>query len=98
MGVKFGVLHLGKNTDSGFCENRVVRRIFDEREVRIEGCRGLCSELHVCYCSPGFINIIVEMKIKDVSCNMHIVMKVGIQRSLTKLEQEEPLGRPQRFT
>jgi len=31
------------------------------REVGIEGCRRLCSELHVCYFSPD-INIIVGRK------------------------------------
>ena len=62
VGVKFGVLRLGKNTDSGFCVSSVVRRIFDEREVRIEGCRRFCSVLRVCYFSPDIINIIVERK------------------------------------
>jgi hypothetical protein len=73
----------------------VVRRIFDGREVRIEGCRIFCSEQYVCYTSPGIINIIVERKIKDVSCSMHIVLKEGIQSPLRKPEVEEPHGRPQ---
>jgi len=30
-----------------------------EREIEIEGCRSLCSELPVCYCSPYIINKIV---------------------------------------
>jgi hypothetical protein len=44
----------------------VARRIFGAREVRIDGCRGFCSELHVYYCSPGVIKIIAERKVKDV--------------------------------
>jgi hypothetical protein len=67
------------------CESRGVRRIFD---VRIEGCRKFCSELHVCYSSPDIINII-----HNVACNMHIVKKKGIQSFLRKPEQEEPCWR-----
>jgi len=66
-----------------------------EREVGIEGCRIFCSELHVCYCSPDIINIIVAKKIKDVPCGMHIVLKEGIRSFLRKPEQLEPLERPQ---
>ena len=32
------------------------------REIGIEGCRRLCSELHVCYSSPDIINIIMGRK------------------------------------
>jgi len=52
------------------CESRVVRRMFGVRgrEVGTEGCRRLCSELHVCYCSADIINII-----HNVACSVHIV-------------------------
>jgi hypothetical protein len=66
-------------------------------EVGIEGCRRSFSELSVCYSSPGIINIIVQRKIKDLSCSMHIVMKEGVQSLCRKTEQLEPLGRPQRM-
>ena len=66
-------------------------------EVGIEGCRRLCSELSVCYNSPGIINTIVQRKIKDVSCTMHIVMKEGVQSFRRKTEQVEPIERPQRM-
>ena len=52
--------------------------IWCEMEVGIEGCRRFCSELRVCYSSPGIINIIVKRKINDVSCSMHMVMKEGV--------------------
>ena len=67
------------------------------REIRIEGCRVFCSELHVCYCSPGVIKIIAERKIKDLSRSMHTVLKEGIQSFLRKPEKLEPLERPQRM-
>ena len=69
-GCEIWFLRLGKNTDSGFCDSRVVRRIFDESEVRMEGCRRFCSELHFCYCSPDIINIIVARKYRTchVAC------------------------------
>ena len=57
------------------------------REVGTEGCRRLCSELHVCYSSPDIINII-----HNVACSMHLVEKV-IQSLLIKCEQEEPRWR-----
>ena len=41
----------------------MVRRIFDESEVVIEGCRILCIEIHVYYFSPDSINIIIARKI-----------------------------------
>jgi hypothetical protein len=34
-----------------------------EREVGIEWCRRLCSELHVWYCSTDIVNIIIASKI-----------------------------------
>jgi hypothetical protein len=79
------------------CEKRVVRRIFGVMEVRRMACRRLCRELHVCYCPPDIINIIVPRKIKDLSCSMHILLKEGIQSLLRKTEQGEPLGGPQRM-
>jgi len=54
----------------------------------MEGCRKLCSECNVCYCSPDIINIV-----HNVACSMHIVKKKGIQSLLMKLEQWEQLGR-----
>jgi hypothetical protein len=44
-------------------EGRLVRGIFDVREIGIEGCRRLCSDLHVCYSSSDIINIIIGRKI-----------------------------------
>jgi hypothetical protein len=41
------------------CESGVVSRIFDEREVGIEGCKKFCSEIHVCYTSRDVINVTV---------------------------------------
>ena len=66
--------------------------IWCEMEVRIEGWTRFCSELHVHYCSPHTINIIVARKIKHVSCNMYIVL-AGIQSLLRKPEHERPLRR-----
>ena len=67
--------------------------IWCEREVGIEGCRRLCSELHVCYCSPDIIDII-----HNVACSMHIVKKKGIQSLVRKSEKEEPCWRLGRIT
>ena len=64
--------------------------IWCEREVGIEGCRRLCSELHVCYCSPDIIDKIIPRK---MACSMLIVKKNGLQILLVKLEQVESLGR-----
>ena len=92
VGVKFGVLHQEKNTDWGFVRAGGEGNIWCEREVGIEGCRRLCSELHVCYCSPDIINII-----HNVACSMHIVKKKGTQSLLRKPEQEEPRWRLRRI-
>ena len=70
--------------------------IWCEMEVGIEGCRKFCSELHIYYCSPDIINIIVARKLKHVSCRMHILL-AGIQSLLRKPEQEGPLTRLQRI-
>jgi len=51
----------------------------------MEGCRRLCSEVHVCYSSPDINNIIY-----NVACNVRIVKKKGIQRLCRKPEREEP--------
>jgi hypothetical protein len=66
-------------------------------EVGIAGSRRFCSELRVCYSSPGIINIIIQRKIKDVSCSMHIVLKEGVQSFRTIPEMLEPLERPHRM-
>ena len=65
-----------------------MRGIFGVRGRGIEGYRKLCSELHVCYCSPDIINII-----HNVACCVHIVNKKGIQSLLRKPEKEEPCWR-----
>ena len=61
--------------------------IWCEVKVGIEGCGRFCSELHVCYSSPVNINIIVQRKIKYVSCSMHRVLKEGVQSFRRKPEQ-----------
>jgi len=59
----------------------------------MEGCRRLCSELHVCCSLPDIITIIIAWSIiHNVARSMHIVKKKGIQSLLRKPEQEEPFG------
>ena len=94
VGVKFGVLDQEKNTHWRFVRAGGEGSIWCEREVGIEGCRRLCSELHVCYCSPDIINVIVERKIMhNVACSMHILKKEGVQTFVRKPEKEERLWR-----
>ena len=94
MGVKFGVLHQEKNTGSGCVEQGGEENIWCGREVGIEGCRRLCRELHVCYCSPDYYYHNHSKKNNTyVACSMHIVKGKGIQSLLRKPEQEETFGR-----
>ena len=77
MGVKFGALCYKKNI-LRVCESKQggEENIWCERELRIEGCRRFCSELHVCYSSPHIVYIIVARKINTyVACNLHILKK-----------------------
>ena len=62
--------------------------------VGIDGCRRFYSELRDCYFSPNITNTIGSRKIKHI---WHIVMKKAIQIVLSKPEQEERLGRPERI-
>ena len=49
------VSYIKRRTDWGFVRAGGEGNIWCEREGGIEGCRRLCSELHVCYCSPDII-------------------------------------------
>jgi hypothetical protein len=51
------------------CESVLVSGIFVGEGVGIEGCRRLCCELYVCYCSPDIINIIIVRKMINM-CNV----------------------------
>jgi hypothetical protein len=51
--------YIKRRTDRGFVRAGGEGNIWCEREVGIEGCRRLFSELHVCYCSPCIINKII---------------------------------------
>ena len=62
VGLKFGVFRQEKNMDWGFVTAGWWGEYWMWAWVGIEGCRRFCSELQVCYISPGIINIIIARK------------------------------------